>query len=144
MKCGKIAQPARLRFQQYDLDGWRCECGEEYFNPLQACWMPQFQAGIPAPKSDGPVLADEPDHKVKRIVVKPGKRLSLQRHQKRAEHWYIIFGQAIVTLNEQKLSLQEVYAPLRYLLTGSFEGLALHDILEMLDDDQLKRRLGCV
>jgi len=36
MKCGKIAQPARLRFQQYDLDGWRCECGEEYFNPLQA------------------------------------------------------------------------------------------------------------
>ena len=28
------------------------------------------------------VLADEPDHKVKRIVVFPGKRLSLQKHQK--------------------------------------------------------------
>ena len=51
------------------------------------------------------VLADEPDHKVKRIVVKPGKRLSLQRHQKRAEHWYIIKGNATVTLDEQKLDL---------------------------------------
>ena len=49
------------------------------------------------------VLSDEPDHKVKRIVVNPGKRLSLQRHQKRKEHWYIVAGKALVTLeNEQK------------------------------------------
>ena len=52
------------------------------------------------------ILADEPTHKVKRIVVKPGKRLSLQRHQKRAEHWHIISGEALVTLDNQQLNLQ--------------------------------------
>ena len=48
------------------------------------------------------VLADEEDHKVKRIVVQPGKRLSLQRHQHRAEHWYVVKGEARVTLDESK------------------------------------------
>ncbi len=41
---------------------------------------------------------DAPDHKVKRIVVHPGKRLSYQRHFKRAEHWFIVSGTAKVTL----------------------------------------------
>jgi mannose-6-phosphate isomerase len=51
------------------------------------------------------VYADEPDHKVKRIVVYPGKRLSLQRHRRRAEHWYIMSGQAVVTRGEEKIPL---------------------------------------
>jgi len=45
------------------------------------------------------VYADEPDHKVKRIVVAPGQRLSSQRHFRRAEHWYVLAGQALVTLD---------------------------------------------
>ncbi len=46
------------------------------------------------------VLDDElPDHKVKRIVVAPGKRLSYQRHTKRAEHWFVVSGTATVTLD---------------------------------------------
>jgi len=46
------------------------------------------------------VLSDDaPDHKVKRIVVHPGKRLSYQRHSKRAEHWFIVSGTAQVTLD---------------------------------------------
>ena len=46
------------------------------------------------------VLSDDaPDHKVKRIVVHPGKRLSLQYHAKRAEHWFIVAGTAQVTLD---------------------------------------------
>ena len=52
------------------------------------------------------VLADEPDHKVKRIVVYPGQRLSLQRHRHRSEHWHIIQGKASVRLNEDEFSLQ--------------------------------------
>ncbi len=52
------------------------------------------------------VLADEPDHKVKRIVVYPGQRLSLQRHRQRGEYWHIIQGQAIVTRNEQEIPLK--------------------------------------
>ena len=51
------------------------------------------------------VLADEQDHKVKRIVVYPGKRLSLQRHRQRAEHWYLIAGQGLVTRDREEISL---------------------------------------
>lgn len=50
------------------------------------------------------VLSDEKDHKVKRIVVSPQGRLSLQRHQRRQEHWYVISGEALVTLNEDKIT----------------------------------------
>ena len=39
------------------------------------------------------------DHKVKRIVVDPHMRLSYQQHSKRAEHWFIVSGTAIVTLD---------------------------------------------
>jgi mannose-6-phosphate isomerase len=53
------------------------------------------------------ILADEPDHKVKRIVVYPGKRLSLQRHRRRAEHWYIIAGEAVVTLDSADIPLKK-------------------------------------
>ena len=51
------------------------------------------------------VLADEPDHKVKRICVFPGKRLSLQRHRRRSEHWYLISGEATVTLDDRDIRL---------------------------------------
>ncbi len=51
------------------------------------------------------VLADEKDHKVKRIVVQPGKRMSLQCHRHRAEHWYVVTGQALVTLDNVELPL---------------------------------------
>jgi len=49
------------------------------------------------------VLSDEPDHKVKRIVVYPGQRLSLQRHRLRMEHWHIVQGYAVVTINREEL-----------------------------------------
>jgi mannose-6-phosphate isomerase len=46
------------------------------------------------------VLSDAAaDHKVKRLVVLPGKRLSYQRHARRAEHWFIVAGTATVTLD---------------------------------------------
>jgi len=52
------------------------------------------------------VLADEQDHKVKRIVVYTGKRLSLQRHQHRKEHWYLLSGEALVTRGDEKIQLR--------------------------------------
>ena len=51
------------------------------------------------------VLSDEPDHKVKRITVYPGKRLSYQRHRKRSEHWYFVSGRGVVTLDGQEIPL---------------------------------------
>jgi len=53
------------------------------------------------------VLSDEADHKVKMIVVSEGKRLSLQRHRKRSEHWYIIRGNALVTLNNHSIKMSQ-------------------------------------
>lgn len=52
---------------------------------------------------------------VKRIVVSPGQRLSLQKHYHRAEHWVVVEGVAMVTRDEERLLLQEnesVYLPL--------------------------------
>ena len=34
--CGKTAKRTKLRFQGDEIDGWRCSCGEEYFDPEQA------------------------------------------------------------------------------------------------------------
>ena len=45
------------------------------------------------------ILSESDSHKVKTIWVTPGKRLSYQRHEKRAEHWLIIQGEARITLN---------------------------------------------
>jgi len=51
------------------------------------------------------VLADHHDHKVKRLIVKSGHRLSLQRHKHRREHWLVVSGNGEVTRNEEKLLL---------------------------------------
>lgn len=44
------------------------------------------------------ILEDTPGYKIKRIVVKPGKRLSLQKHFHRSEHWIVVSGTATVTI----------------------------------------------
>jgi len=51
------------------------------------------------------VLADARDHKVKRITVYPGNRLSLQRHKRRDEHWQIIKGQGNIRLNGKEIAM---------------------------------------
>jgi mannose-6-phosphate isomerase len=45
------------------------------------------------------VLGEADDHKVKRIVVAPGQRLSYQTHAHRAEHWFVVRGRGVVTLD---------------------------------------------
>ena len=46
------------------------------------------------------VLEDTSGYKIKRIEVKPGKRLSLQKHFHRNEHWIVVSGTATVTVGE--------------------------------------------
>ena len=36
VSCGKTAKKTKLRFQGIEIDGWKCSCGEEYFDPEQA------------------------------------------------------------------------------------------------------------
>lgn len=45
--------------------------------------------------------------KVKRIIVKPGARLSLQMHHHRAEHWIVVQGTAKVTCDDKEIMLSE-------------------------------------
>jgi mannose-6-phosphate isomerase-like protein (cupin superfamily) len=51
------------------------------------------------------VLCQDAGYKVKRFVVTPGKRLSLQRHRMRAEHWQVVRGEALVTLGTESFRL---------------------------------------
>lgn len=51
-------------------------------------------------------LLEQNDHKIKEIVVKPGERLSLQKHQRRAEHWIVVSGEALVTVGDQEILLK--------------------------------------
>jgi len=52
--------------------------------------------------------------KVKRITVKPGAALSLQKHNHRAEHWIVVTGSALVTVEANRVPLaenQSIYIP---------------------------------
>ncbi len=54
-------------------------------------------------------------HQVKRIVVKPGGRLSLQKHHHRSEHWIVVRGAARVTVNDLVKTVHEnesIYIPI--------------------------------
>jgi mannose-6-phosphate isomerase-like protein (cupin superfamily) len=51
-------------------------------------------------------ISESSDSKVKRINVYSGKRLSLQRHKQRDEHWYVIEGIGLVRLNDEEFKLQ--------------------------------------
>lgn len=53
------------------------------------------------------VLEEGPNFKIKRIVVAPGARLSMQMHEHRSEHWVVVSGTAQVTNGEKVISLQE-------------------------------------
>jgi mannose-1-phosphate guanylyltransferase len=52
------------------------------------------------------ILEDTSTYKIKRIVVKPGKRLSLQKHFHRNEHWIVVSGTATVVIGETKMLLR--------------------------------------
>jgi mannose-6-phosphate isomerase len=52
------------------------------------------------------VLAEGDRFKVKTIEVRPGQRLSYQRHRRRAEHWFVVEGQGVITLDGATIEVQ--------------------------------------
>ncbi len=52
------------------------------------------------------VLEERKGYKIKRIVVNPGAKLSLQMHRKRSEHWMVVSGTARVTCGESVFTIQ--------------------------------------
>ncbi len=60
-------------------------------------------------------LYNHKSFKVKTLVVKPGKRLSLQKHMHRSEHWTVVRGTALVTIDEKEFLLrpnESTYIPI--------------------------------
>jgi len=60
------------------------------------------------------ILEEGERYKIKRIVVNPEERLSLQKHYHRSEHWVVIRGAAKVTIGEKEIIIHEnesVYVP---------------------------------
>ncbi len=53
------------------------------------------------------VLLDEPAYKVKRITVLPGKRLSYQKHFRRSEHWMVVEGNGMVTIDGTEIHVEK-------------------------------------
>jgi mannose-1-phosphate guanylyltransferase/mannose-6-phosphate isomerase len=71
---------------------------------------------------------------VKRIVVHPGGRLSLQRHQYRSEHWVVVCGEATVTVGNRREVLrpnEHVYIPLGAVHRLENLGQGLVELIEI-------------
>ena len=89
------------------------------------------------------VTIDGDDHsysKVKRIFVYPEKRLSLQSHNHRSEHWIIVKGQAKMTLGTKEFELQEeshVFIPVKELHRIENIGTTLLEFVEVQIGDYL-------
>jgi mannose-6-phosphate isomerase len=84
------------------------------------------------------VLEEQPTYKVKRIDVLPGQRLSYQKHEKRSEHWVIVAGRAIVTLEGKDVGLspgQSIDIPRGAPHRIANPGTALLTIIEIQSGD---------
>ena len=95
-------------------------------------------------------LLGEPGYRVKRIIIYPGKRLSLQKHAHRSEHWVIVYGQGLLTLDAETRHVQA--GDTAYIQTGQVHrlentgrdylvfietqlGLCLEDDIIRIEDD---------
>lgn len=79
------------------------------------------------------VLEKSAGHQVKRLSLKPGAVLSLQRHKFRAEHWVVVKGTASIVHGEEKMVLNENEST--YIPAGMIHQLANHtdDVLEVIE-----------
>ena len=53
------------------------------------------------------VLLEEQSYKVKRVTVLPGKRLSYQKHLRRSEHWMVVEGKGMVTIDGKEIHIEK-------------------------------------
>ena len=53
------------------------------------------------------ILEENYNYKIKRLVVEPGKRLSLQKHFHRSEHWIVVEGTALVTIGDKEVLVRQ-------------------------------------
>jgi len=66
----------------------------------------RFHQTVHRPWGSFTVLEDGSDCKVKRLTVKPGEVLSLQKHHRRSEHWTVVQGTAKVRVGDEEFLLR--------------------------------------
>src|SRR5215212_8516109 len=81
------------------------------------------------------VLDEGEGYKVKRIEVLPKKRLSYQKHQRRAEHWFVVSGNAKVTLNDREILVKNAEEDLLIFIEVQKGDYLGEDDIERFDDD---------
>lgn len=77
---------------------------------------------------------------VKRLTVKPGQKLSLQKHHHRAEHWVVVQGIAEVTRDEEVFTLepnQSTYIPIGAVHRLANPGDVPLEVIEVQSGDYL-------
>ena len=85
-------------------------------------------------------IDEDQGFKVKRIMVKPGASLSLQKHARRAEHWVVVRGEAQVQIGEKTFALQanqSTYIPKGEVHRLSNLGSEPLEIIEVQSGDYL-------
>ena len=93
------------------------------------------------------VLEECANFKIKRIIVNPGAKLSMQMHQHRSEHWVVVSGTATIINNEIEYTLQEnqsTYIPkthLHRLANNTSEPLSIIEVQcgEYVGEDDIVR-----
>ncbi len=93
---------------------------------------------------------NETGYRVKRILVKPGQRLSLQKHEKREEHWVVVAGTGVFHLNGEDKTIKtgdSVFIPVQgvhrisnpaddmLIIIETQLGICLEDDIIRLEDD---------
>lgn len=91
-------QPQEIKFV---LEKLRASAREEISAPRR----------VHRPWGNYEAIVDGPNFKVKKLMVKPGLRLSLQRHQHRSEHWVVVEGIAEVEIIEDKSHVKRQVYP---------------------------------
>jgi mannose-1-phosphate guanylyltransferase len=76
------------------------------------------------------ILEEESGYKIKKIMVKSGKRLSLQKHVHRNEHWIVLSGTATVTVGENTYLVQPNEST--YIKAGEIHRLANLGIIPLI------------
>lgn len=93
------------------------------------------------------VLEEDKDYKIKKVIVQPGQKLSLQLHYHRSEHWIVVSGFAEVDLNEAQIMLtkgESMFVPIGVKHQLKNPGIIPLEVLEVqigeyLEEDDIVR-----
>jgi mannose-1-phosphate guanylyltransferase / mannose-6-phosphate isomerase len=93
------------------------------------------------------ILEEGLRYKIKRVVVNPGEKLSLQKHSHRSEHWVVVRGTARVTIGDREIVVHEnesAYVPKSTLHRLENRGKIPLEIIEVqngeyLEEDDIER-----